>query len=114
VLLAWRDENRSALAAFSDELHTAGHGAPPRAHLLRRAAPPSSHPFNPSRSSQDQRLRELNTPSGSIFVKETPRFHLFEPAVLGVLPECAFFFGKRSLFGLYEKYVFRLITELPL
>jgi hypothetical protein len=45
---------------------------------------------------------------------ETLGFLEIEPAILGILPECAFFFGKRSFFGLYEKYVSRLIIVLPL
>jgi hypothetical protein len=98
----------------SDELFTAAMAALSSPPQLRWPAPLFPPPSNPSRSSRDQRLRKLNTPSGSIFAKETSNFHLFEPAVLGVFPKYAFSFQIRSFFGLNEKYVFRLITELPL
>jgi hypothetical protein len=110
-----RTVHRSALAAHSDEPHTAGHGG--AAVSSPKFGDPASLSFPPSflgRPSLDQRPRIAHTPSWVLFLKETLGFLLIQPTVLGVLLEYAFSFGKRSFFGLYEKYVFRLITELPL
>jgi hypothetical protein len=92
VLLTWRDETHSALAAYSGEPHTAGHGASPRARLLRRAAPPllpsiKFEPFIFNRVAQDQPY-----PFEGLFVKETLPFPIIMPVVLGRFKIRIFFY----------------------
>jgi hypothetical protein len=92
VLSAWRDETRNALVAYSGEPHTTGHGAPPRARLLRRAAPPllpsiKSEPFILNHVAQDHQY-----PFEGLFVKDTLPFPIIMPAVLGRFKRQIFFY----------------------
>jgi hypothetical protein len=106
---------RRLISTHSGELLVAGNGCAAAAATV--PASPLPHPFpssNCSRPNQIQRPKSHRTPSLGCFCKEPLSFLFIEPAILGVLPEYAFSFSKRSFFGLNEKYVFRLFTDLPL
>jgi hypothetical protein len=51
---------------------------------------------------------------GLFLLKKPLAFIYLNPPSLAYSRSARSFFGKRSFFGIYEKYIFRLITELPL
>jgi hypothetical protein len=59
-----------------------------------------------TRPLDDQRVGLEDTPSRGKNVKETLRFSLLEPAVLGVIHEVRFFVLKTYFFSVLQKYVF--------
>jgi hypothetical protein len=58
------------------------------------------HPF------LDQRVGLEDTPSRGKIIKESLRFSLLEPVVLGIIPEVHFFVLKTYFFSVIQKYVF--------
>jgi hypothetical protein len=59
-----------------------------------------------SRPLDDQRVGLEDTPSRGKIVKETLRFSLLEPMILGIIREVRFFVLRMYFFSVLQKYVF--------
>jgi hypothetical protein len=83
VPLVCRTMDRRALTTLAGELSTVGNGGTavyfPNSCGRALLFPP---PSNPNRSSWDQRLKKLNTPSGSILLKKPLVSFYFHPQSL--------------------------------